>query len=271
MKKLILIISLAISVNPFAQDADKTVTLVVSGQGKTQDEAKQVALRSAIEQAFGAFISSKTEIINDNLVKDEIVSVSNGNIQMFEIVSEVKLPDGSYITTLKATVSVSKLTLFCKSKGLEIEINGALFTANVIQKELNKENEKKALINLVNFVNDYSSEIVNYSIESFEPRKVTNGINYILPFRISYKSNNNYNDFIELIYKTIKSLSMSDEEVSDYLKMNLKVHQIDFYKNKSKLTGDFFYERKLDSDYGYGKKINRTEFEHSVLGIKNEE
>ena len=65
----------------FAQDADKTVTLVVSGQGKSQDEAKQKALRSAIEQAFGAFISSKTEILNDNLVKDEIVSVANGNIQ----------------------------------------------------------------------------------------------------------------------------------------------------------------------------------------------
>ena len=28
-----------------AQDADKTVTLVVSGSGKTQDEAKQSALR----------------------------------------------------------------------------------------------------------------------------------------------------------------------------------------------------------------------------------
>jgi hypothetical protein len=63
-----------------AQDEDKTVTLVVSGQGKTQDEAKQNALRSAIEQAFGAFISSKTEILNDNLVKDEIVSLTNGNI-----------------------------------------------------------------------------------------------------------------------------------------------------------------------------------------------
>ena len=35
-----------------AQDADKTVTITVSGSGKTQDAAKQSALRSAIEQAF---------------------------------------------------------------------------------------------------------------------------------------------------------------------------------------------------------------------------
>jgi len=30
----------------FAQDADKTVTLLVSGQGKTQEEAKQNAILS---------------------------------------------------------------------------------------------------------------------------------------------------------------------------------------------------------------------------------
>jgi len=49
----------------FAQAQDeKTATLVVSGQGKTADEAKTNALRSAIEQAFGAFISSNTTILH---------------------------------------------------------------------------------------------------------------------------------------------------------------------------------------------------------------
>jgi hypothetical protein len=85
MKHFIIVFLFALNFNALAQDADKTVTLVVSGSGKTQDEAKQNALRSAIEQAFGTFISSKTEILNDSLVKDEIVSVANGNIQKFEI------------------------------------------------------------------------------------------------------------------------------------------------------------------------------------------
>jgi putative intracellular protease/amidase len=59
MKKLIFIaLLLNISVITYAQD-DKTVTLVVSGQGKSQDEAKTNALSSAIKQAFGVFISSK--------------------------------------------------------------------------------------------------------------------------------------------------------------------------------------------------------------------
>ncbi len=42
-----------------AQD-NKTVALSVSGQGKTLEEDKQAALRQAIEEAFGTFISSKT-------------------------------------------------------------------------------------------------------------------------------------------------------------------------------------------------------------------
>ena len=115
MKQLLLILALFFALNIHAQD-DKTVTLVVSGQGKTQDEAKQNALRSAIEQAFGTFISSKTEILNDSLVKDEMVSVTNGNIQKFEILSEGKIQNSEYSINLKATVSVSKLTTFIESK-----------------------------------------------------------------------------------------------------------------------------------------------------------
>ena len=61
MKKLIFFIFVMISYNSIAQDA-KNITLIVAGQGKTIDEARTVALRSAIEQAFGTFISSKTEI-----------------------------------------------------------------------------------------------------------------------------------------------------------------------------------------------------------------
>ena len=45
------------------------VVLVVSGDGNNKEEATNVALRSAIEQTFGTFVSSNTEILNDSLVK----------------------------------------------------------------------------------------------------------------------------------------------------------------------------------------------------------
>jgi hypothetical protein len=82
-----------------AQDAEKTVTIVVSGSGKTQDDAKQSALRSAIEQSFGAFISSKTEMFNDQVVADQMATVSSGNIKSYEVLNESQLPDGSWGVT----------------------------------------------------------------------------------------------------------------------------------------------------------------------------
>ena len=137
MKQLFLIVALAINFCAYSQD-DKTATLTVSAQGQTISEAKQNALRVAIEQAFGAFISSNTEILNDELIKDEIVSVSNGNIQDYEVISEVELPNSGYATTLKATVSVTKLTSFVESKGGIVEFKGGLFAVNMMQQELNK-------------------------------------------------------------------------------------------------------------------------------------
>ena len=74
----------------YSQSTENIVTLTTSGTGKTIEEAKNNALRSAIEQAFGAFISSKTEILNDEIVKDEVVTLSNGSIQSFVVLSEAK-------------------------------------------------------------------------------------------------------------------------------------------------------------------------------------
>ena len=64
MKKTLLILVLFLGLFAKAQE-DKTVTLRVSGSVKTIEEFKINALCSAIEQAFGTFISSKTEMLND--------------------------------------------------------------------------------------------------------------------------------------------------------------------------------------------------------------
>ena len=126
----------------------KTVTLTEIGQGKTKEAAKYSALRSALEKAFGTFISSNTTIFKDELVKDEIVSVSSGNIQNFEILSETQMPDGSFSSVVKATVSIGKLTTFCESKGITVEFKGGLFATNIKLQELNKKNEEVVIKNL---------------------------------------------------------------------------------------------------------------------------
>jgi hypothetical protein len=194
---------------------DKTVTLTVSATGKTLENAKLNALRSAIEQAFGAFISSKTEILNDNLIKDEIVSVASGNVQKYDIISQVEVPILGYAITLSATVSISKLTSYAESKGVAVEFKGGLFATNIKLQELNEKAEYIAIGNLLLVSLDLLQKSYDYDLAVSEP-KFDNRYNaYELKFNISTKKNANYDAFIKYFVSTIDKVALTTFEASE--------------------------------------------------------
>ena len=166
---IVLILSTQISQ---AQGSDKNISITVSGSGKTLEDAKQTALRSATEQAFGAFISSKTEMFNDQVVADQMASVSSGNIKSFSILNESPLPDGSWGVTLKALVSVDKLTSFVEAKGIAIEIKGGMFALNIKQQSLNELGEVKAVSEMVGLLHEPMQISFDYIIKSSDPKSL---------------------------------------------------------------------------------------------------
>lgn len=141
--------SVAVPATGEQRNVNDEVTLVASGKASDSEKAITIALRSAIEQAYGTFVSANTTILNDNLVKDEIVTISNGNIKSYEVLSNVKCEDGQDMVTVKATVCISKLVSYAKSKGASAEFAGATFAQSMKIKELYKQNEAKALENLL--------------------------------------------------------------------------------------------------------------------------
>lgn len=247
MKKILLllgIVTLLANVS-FAQD-DKTVTLTVSGQGKTQDEAKQNALRNAIEQAFGTFISSKTEILNDELIADEIVSVSNGNIQAFQLVSELQMPDGRYVTTLNATVSVTKLTSFAASKGIEVEFKGALFAFNVNQQILNEENEIKAIEDLCDVIKTISDESFDFKIDVDDPVSIdSDNTKWKIPLCVSIYINQNMFNLVNYIYSTLEGVSLDKADSENYISLGKEIYPVSFAASADKF--DYFILRRQES------------------------
>jgi hypothetical protein len=229
----------------FAQDADKTVTITVSGSGKTQDDAKQSALRSAIEQAFGAFISSKTEILNDKLVAEQITSVANGNIQSFDILNESQLPNGSWGVTLKALVSVSKLTSFVEGKGIAIEIKGGMFALNIKQQILNEEGEIKAVSEMVGLLHEPMQISFDYVIKSSDPKSLdAESKNWEIPLVVTATTNKNIDFCANYCIKTLAALSLSSEEVTSYQSLNKAVFPVVINYNGVAKT---FYLRKQSS------------------------
>jgi len=210
-----------------AQDADKTVTLTVSGSGKTQEEAKQVGLRSAVEQAYGVFISSKTEIFNDQIVADQIASVASGNIQSFKLLNEAQLPDGSWGVTLKALVSVSKLTSFVEAKGIVIEIKGGMFALNIKQQLLNEQGEINAVSEMVGLLHEPMQTSFDYVIKSSDPKSLdAESKNWEIPLVVTATANKNMDFCANYCIKTLTALCLSSEEVSSYKSLNKNVFSV---------------------------------------------
>lgn len=127
-----------------AQKSNDEVTLVVSATASTEEEAIKTALKSAIEQTYGTFVSANTTLLNDKLVKDEIVTISSGNIKEYNKIESYKNTNGQISVVLKATVCISKLVTYAKSKGASTEFAGASFAMNTKKLELNKQADKGA-------------------------------------------------------------------------------------------------------------------------------
>ena len=205
--------------------ADKEVTLTVSSDGASKEEAIRNALRSAIEQTYGTFVSSNTTLVNDELIKDEIVTVSTGNIKKYKELFTETLPNGRVFVTLQATISISKLVSYAKSKGAKVEFDGASLAMNLELERLNTKNQEEVLVNLVTQVlplfkqgNDYTLKVldIDHSIQK-------EGIQ--ISFEIKASVNENFKKGLSLIYQTLQSLHVPEKQqkkMTDYVEIDIE-------------------------------------------------
>ena len=219
------------------EDAGTTITLVTSGTGSTKEVATKNALRSAIEQAYGTFVSANTAIVNDDLVKDEIVSISTGNIQSYQEISCEDMPNGGFDITLKAVVSIGKLVSFAQNKGMTAELAGNTFLMNRNMALLNKNNEKKAVSDLCKKLNIIASRgLYDFSLNVGEPRGVGNDITVTI--NVIAAPNENMKSFWTLFDETMRSLSMAESECKNYEKLGMEVYRV-FYNPEKREIGDY--------------------------------
>lgn len=230
------IITILSTHNLSAQTDSKEVTITSSGSGKTMEDAKQAALRSATEQAFGAFISTKTEMFNDQVVADQMASVSSGNIKSFEILNQDQLPDGRWGVTLKVVVSVEKLTSFVQAKGIAIEIKGGMFALNIKQQLLNEQGEIQAVAEMVGLLHEPMQISFDYVIKSSDPKSLdAESKNWEIPLVVTATCNKNIDFCANYCIKTLAALSLSSEEVTSYKSLNKAVFPVTInYKGVAK-------------------------------------
>lgn len=233
MKKLL--IAILISIPLFASAADE-ISLTASGNGSTQDAAVKSALRNAIEQAYGAFISTNTQVLNNKLVKDEIVSLSQGVVKSYNIESSAYIKERNvFFVTVRAVVSISSMASFVNEKTSSgVKVNMGVFDANIKLAELNKKAEKRIMENLVDFIATVP-HLWSYRMALDEPfvSDMYEGLYQINGFVYVLKNENTI-QILNLIKETLLSLSLSAEERANYDKWGLNyytVRSISFSQN----------------------------------------
>lgn len=227
MKKIIFaLIVLCFSVSAYAELDE--VVLTMTGTGRTENDAVHQALRSAVEQTMGTFISSNTTMVNDRLTQDEIITVSSGNIKSYDIISKKQF-QGECVVTVKAVVSLSKLTKYAKSHGSSCEFAGQTFAQNMKLRQLYKENEKKTIDNLFYQLSKMVPDLYDIRLNVSDPKVYGEG--YLFPMTLQFVATDKFNEFFELFFLTLESLSMSDTECQSY-----KSNGEAYYEIKQKLT-----------------------------------
>lgn len=220
----------AVSVSVLAKDIKDDVVLVVSADGTTKEEAVKNALYNAIEQTYGVFVSANTTLLNDVVVKDEVITISSGNIKKYEEISVTDLPNGKLFVTLRAVVNVTQLVNYAQNKGMQVEFSGNEFTINLNRKKLNKKNEAIAIKNLFLQVAQLILNSFDYQLEIGSPQMLEDtrelGSNIVggIPLFVRALPNENLKIAIDLMVNTLQQLSLTEDEILDYAN-----HNIPFY------------------------------------------
>lgn len=220
-------LALLVILNAGAQTADN-YTLTVCGDGSSLQEATNNALQNAVGQAYGVYVSSDTTILNDNIVKDEIGTLSSGNILSYEVLSHTVTPQGLHMVTIKTTVSVTNLISFSQAKGSKVEFAGALFGANMRLIESAKKNERIVIDHFIKQVElflDNCGPFKTSKILESSPKKNSDGTYYI-----DLKCRDVQTDvpaqLFTMVYNFLESITLTNAEREMYRQMDEKYHTV---------------------------------------------
>ena len=195
----------------FEEPGEGEVVLVTVGEGPTVEKATLVALRNAIEQTYGAFVSSNTAILNDELVKDEIITVSSGNIRSYEYLAKHEKAQGVMEVTVRSIVSYAKLRTFVKNKGGSSEMSMGTIAENWKIEEFYKRQESIVLKNMINQIMHicYSTPIYDIDLISHEPERISKDGVAIINLEIIPKFNKNAAVVYDIFWNTLRGLGVN--------------------------------------------------------------
>lgn len=246
MKKVLLFIAVIFfTAATFAQMSD--VTLTVIGTGATEEIATQNALRRALEEAYGAFLVSRTSIVMDELASDEIVVNTNGQIKEMKHNDISTLPNGQISVSVTATVSMQKLISYAQGKGCEVAFMGDAFVANLKMMQLKVDNATKTLKILTEQIEDLSEDLFSFELSMGSSPVLINIEDkeyYVFKGQLNVYSNYASHHFYNLLHNTLSALQLNKSELEFFVMNKLPMSHF----NIESLGDDSYFGIPIQQD-----------------------
>lgn len=222
MKKLIIafVSVIFVSLSLFAQSDDDIIALealegekkiVADGYGATPEDALKAALQNAVEQAAGAYVSSMTEIENDEIVKEEVLSLSHGFIKEHRKLSESNFGD-EYKVVVAAIIVEKQMIKSLEASGVKVQYQTSGLVSDLKAWDKMKEDEykmAKALFD-VHQMKNYGI-IWNYQLHMEEPMR--SGSQYTIKGTVTANTNTNYTTEFMNLKRILSELALETEEM----------------------------------------------------------
>jgi hypothetical protein len=164
---------------------EKVYYIEVLGVGKTPDEARLNGFRLAVEQAIGSMIASETEVVDNKIARDEVISYASGYISKYEILWQGKDNVYGYKSQMKVWIKRSIIAnrLLHESK-VAGDLEGTKASASLASIQYERSQGDR-LVGVV--LNDFYRRGMNIDLKPAQVKfdNNRNGV-LVIPFRLSW-------------------------------------------------------------------------------------
>jgi uncharacterized protein (TIGR02145 family) len=261
------------------QELSSCIVLTCIGIGNTKESAKQDALQNAMNRVLSTFVSSNSQFIKTNILTEESYSASAGNIKSYNILNEIETSSGDFASIISVVISISNLQKFVESKGGTVEFKGNEFAQKIKMQQLIEKAEYDELYSLFGIVFEMMQTAFDYDVKTSDPLFETDSNDsWAINVKVIVTGNEKLDQCFKTLISCLEGISMSEEEVTSYEKINKPTYSIAFDMTKSLMkegkwkpqyekwngSEDYFTERKIAKFYF--RKIESLNILESFLG-----
>ena len=184
-------------------------TEVGEGIGENHESALQEAMRDVLQKVVGVYVDSDFRMNNDEIIKDEIITHSNGFIDHYKVLSTEPDEDGRGVkVTIRAWVKMQDFVN--RMKKLAPRTVCAVDGALLLNEMGNMQNAARLLMKEVEVLNPIDDFLVLKLCDGVRPKIMDSTVDSVTmryAIEVSYDRNRYFKEFLPRIERVLRQIA----------------------------------------------------------------